>query len=128
MACLQSAPGLVQAYHKYRNRGVAFVSLTADPQDQARSFVDRFAIPWPCGYEVAMKEIARWGAYSRTRMTSIYNPGYAVSPTLFLLSSEGRVLWCDDQMRPRHTGDPQELLRQLDSAINAALKSTKHTS
>jgi hypothetical protein len=128
MACSKSAPGLVQAYNKYRNRGVAFVSLTADLADHARSFVDQFAIPWPCGYGVALKEIARWGVYSQAGMFSNYQPDFAVKPTLFLLSSERRVLWCDGQMRPRHIKDTQELLRQLDNAINAALKSTKHAS
>ena len=54
MACRLTAPGLVQAQRKYRDRGVAFVSLTADPLGVATSFVEHYSIRWPCGYGVPL--------------------------------------------------------------------------
>jgi hypothetical protein len=124
MACRQTAPGLVQAERKYRNRGVGFVSLTADPLSVATNFAEQNSIGWPCGYGVALEDIARWGAYEPYRFSRTYNPGYEVTPTLFLLGRDGRILWCDGQVRPRHTEDAAELLQRLDDAIEAALKDT----
>ena len=51
---------------------MAFVSLTSDSRAQAESFVERYSIPWPCGYGAAL-----------------------VTPTLYLISPDGRVLWDD---------------------------------
>jgi peroxiredoxin len=122
MACHQMAPGLVQAQRKYRDRGVAFVGLTADPLGVATSFVEQNAIGWPCGYGAALEDIARWGVYNPSRFSGTYDPGYEVSPTLFLIGPDGRILWCDGQARPRHSAGEAELLRGLGDAIEAALK------
>jgi hypothetical protein len=116
-----SAPGLVEAYHKYRGRGVAFVSLTAEPRARAEEFVATSSAPWPCGYGVSLEQIARWGAYSAEFLSAGRNTGYQVRPTLYLLDASGRVLWCDGQARPRHLGDAAELLRRLEGALDLAL-------
>ena len=52
--CEAAAPGLVQVFHKYRDRPVRFVSLTNTSRESAEKFVRQFAIPWPCGYGVVM--------------------------------------------------------------------------
>jgi hypothetical protein len=100
---------------------VEFVSMTNVPRGRAEQFAQAFSVPWPCGYGAALEGIARWGAYSADRMSPNYNPGYEVSPTLYLLGPDGHVLWCDGQARMRkgvHTG-----LREgeLEEAIERAL-------
>lgn len=100
---------------------MAFVGLTAEPRPRAAAFTEEFSVPWPCGYGMALEDVARWGAYSTSRMSGTYNPGYEVTPTLYLLGPDGRVRWCDGQARPRHASDPAALLRRLDAAIEAAL-------
>lgn len=115
------APGLVQAYRKFRDRGVVFVSLTNVSRPQVESFVEQFSVPWSCGYGSTLQALARFGAYTTERMSGNYNPGYEVSPTLYLIGRKGRVLWNDGQARPRHLKDSAALLRDLDAEIERAL-------
>jgi hypothetical protein len=121
MACRMTAPGLVQVFHRYKSRGVAFVSLTDVPREGVAFFAQQFAVPWPCGYGASHGSIARFGAYSSTRWSPAYHPGHEVSPTLYLLGPDGRVLWNDGQARPRHLTRPQALVRELELAIERAL-------
>jgi hypothetical protein len=125
MACRTSVPGLVKASHKYRGRGLAFLSLTAEPRARAEEFAPATPVPWPCGYGVEREQIARWGAYSAEFLSAGWGTGYEVRPTLYLLGPGGRVLWCDGQARPRHLGDAAELLRRLNGAIDLALAGPK---
>ncbi len=77
---------------------MAFISLTSDSRAEAESFVRRFSIPWPCGYGAA-----------------------PVTPALYVIGPDGRLLWDDGQARPRHRGDCEDLLRELDGEIERAL-------
>ena len=100
---------------------MGFVSLTTDVRSGVESFVDQFAIPWPNGYGAPLETIARFGAYSTERMSDYFNPGYELSPTLYLIGPDGRIVWHDGQARPLHTLEPAELVEELDAAIARAL-------
>src|SRR5439155_10787013 len=91
MASQQTAPGLVEVYRKYKDRGVAFVSLSNAPHEAARWFAERASVPWPCGYAAPLEELARFGAYNRARWSPNVPPGYEVTPTLYLLGADGHV-------------------------------------
>jgi peroxiredoxin len=112
------APGLVKAFHKYKARGVAFVSLTNQPMASARSFAEKYAIPWPSGYGVKQDTLVRFGAFSRERLVT----GYEVNPTLYLIGADGRIHWSDGQARLRHV-DGGRVLRELEAALDQALAS-----
>ena len=94
---------------------MAFVTLTTMPEDGTQIFVDRFAVPWPCGYG-AKETIGRFGAYK------IHNIqwGYETKPTLFLVDARGVVRWCDNQGRTLH-GDPAAYVRNLEEQIEQIL-------
>jgi hypothetical protein len=85
-------------------------------------FVDEFGVPWACGYGASLEELARFGAYNPQRRSSPQNPAYEVTPTVFLLAPDGRVLWHDDQSRPRHQLTADEWVKQLDEAIERHLQ------
>jgi hypothetical protein len=95
---------------------VAFVSLTNMPQESVKQFVKQFSIPWPCGYAVTNQTIANFGAYTDARQV----PGYEVTPTLYVMGSNGRILWSDRQTRLLHK-DPAPLLQELEREIERAL-------
>ena len=90
-------------------------------------FVESFDVPWPCGYGAELATIAEFGAYSSERMSANYNPGYEVTPTIYLADSTGRVLWHDGQARPRHLKKPRELTAELRTEIEKALRGERPT-
>jgi thiol-disulfide isomerase/thioredoxin len=114
--CRDTAPGLVQVYNKFKDRDVAFVSLTNMPEVSVRQFVKQCTIPWPCGYGATNQTIARFGAYSSKRRV----PGYEVSPTLYVVGPDRRILWNDRQARMFHK-DPGPLMKELETQIEQAL-------
>jgi hypothetical protein len=85
------------------------------PQKSVEVFVKQHSIPWPCGYAVTNETIARFGALGNTR-----THGYEVTPTLYVMGSNGRVLWSDGQARPWHK-EPAPLLQELEKEIEKAL-------
>jgi hypothetical protein len=101
---------------------VAFVSLTDVSRNGVEMFVEQHAIPWPCGYGTRLEAIGRFGAYTTDRMTPGYNPGMEVSPTLYIIGADGRVVWNDGQARPRHLKDSAALVRELEDEIESALE------
>lgn len=111
----------MQAYRKFKDRGVAFVSLTDVRRSGAEEFVEQFGVEWPCGYGATVEELARFGAYSAERATSTYNPHQEISPTLYLIGPDGRVLWHDGQARPRHQEAPADVVRDVEAAIEREL-------
>jgi hypothetical protein len=110
----------VQAYHKFKNRGVTFASLTNMPRASVEQFVDRFAVPWPCAFGTPTKLIAQFGAFNRDSAIQ----GYEVRPTLYLIGANGRVLWSDGQARTKHQ-EPGIVVHQLEDEIEKALASGK---
>jgi hypothetical protein len=95
--------------------------LTDCDRGVAEAFVEQFGVPWPCGYGAPLEALARFGAYSTRRMSSTYSPNQEVSPTLYLIGPDGRVVWHDDQARPRHRVTPEAVVRQAEAAIEAEL-------
>ncbi len=111
------APDLVQVYAKFKNRQVAFVSLTDEPRKNAAAFVKQFSIPWASGYESNRKVLSRFGTIRR-------DPGFArATPTLYLINPAGTVLWNDGHSRYLHR-DPKALSRELEREIKKALKAS----
>jgi hypothetical protein len=95
---------------------VAFVSLSANPEEAVRAFLAQGAVTWPCGYGVPMKTFALWGAYDRAALI----PGYDLKPTLYVLGRDGRVFWHDRHARLRHE-PPEKLAKELEAEIELAL-------
>src|SRR5262249_9483922 len=114
--CRETAPGLVQIYHKTKDRGVAFVSLTNMPRANVEQCVEQFDVPWPCAYGATSQTIARLGAYNHGMTT----PGYEVKLTLYVVGTDNRVLWCDGHGRLAHV-DRGPQLKQLEEQIERAL-------
>src|SRR5579864_6344774 len=51
--CAREAPALVRAYERFHDRGVIFIGLTPDDEDQladCRRFLKKTGIAWPNGY------------------------------------------------------------------------------
>lgn len=126
--CRQTAPGLVEAHRQFAEAGVAFVSLTSLGRAEVASFAEAYSVPWPCGYGADSRSVARLGVYSTERMSGLYHPGMAtfhtgheITPTLFLIGADGRVLWNDRQARPRHLKDAAGVLREITDQIERAL-------
>jgi hypothetical protein len=111
-----TAPGLVQAFNKFKGRGVAFVSVTNASRSANESFVESFDIPWPCGYGARMEDVVEYGAYDPHR------PTFEVLPTIYIMDSAGHILWDDNHARPRHRMGPESLMEELSSAIENALQ------
>jgi hypothetical protein len=111
----ETAPGLVRAYHKFKERGVTFVSLTNMPEASAEEFTAGLAVPWPSGYGAANETIARFGAFAPGAP-----PGYQVTPTLYVIGPDGLIRWCDRRARTRHQ-PPEPLLTELDHELEEAL-------
>jgi hypothetical protein len=88
-------------------------------------FAKQFDVEWPCGYGATLAALARFGAYSTSRQSASYNPGQEVSPTLYLIGPDGRVLWHDEQVLPRHAATAADRLRRLEAAIQKALAPAK---
>jgi thiol-disulfide isomerase/thioredoxin len=102
--CQQAAPGLLRAYNKYKDRGVEFIGLVSEGEDQlpaTQAYVDRFRIPWPNGYG-ADSTIAAWG------VTGL--------PTTVVIGTNGRIAWND-------VGWSEDFAVDLDRAIDQALAS-----
>jgi hypothetical protein len=91
------------------------VSLTSGSEGKTEIFADSFEVPWPCGYGAELSTIGEFGAYQPDR------PGYEVLPTIYLADGSGRVLWHDEQARPRHRKDADAIVTELNAAIERAL-------
>lgn len=113
--CRMGAPGLVRLYRKYADQGVAFVSVTTMNREAAEAFAQEFAVPWPSGYGLTREGVMALGAGSGQPTA-----GYEVAPVLYLVGSDGRVRWGDNQDRLHHLS-PEQWERELDAAISTAL-------
>jgi thiol-disulfide isomerase/thioredoxin len=120
-ACRQTAPGLVRLHEKFAQRDVSFVSLTNVDRQQVESFASHAQIPWSCGYGASLESLSQFGAYSTERFVGNFNPGHEVMPTIYVIGADGRILWHDEQSRPRHLKDTETLLRDLEAEIERLL-------
>lgn len=120
-ACRETAPGLVRLHKKFANQQVTFVSLTNVDRQQVEAFADHAQIPWSCGYGASLQSLSQFGAYSTERIIGDFNPGYEVMPTIYLIGADGRVLWHDNQSRPRHLMSTEAMLQDLERQIEQLL-------
>lgn len=97
------APSLVQAYQRYNDRDVVFLSLTDCDRASCEQFVREKQIPWPSGY----------GAVESVQALVDGNP------TVLVVGRDGRICWNDRGSRLGHR--LRVLPTQLDAAIDAAL-------
>lgn len=104
------SPGLIQLVHDYADSPAQFVSLTSEGIPSA-GIPDR---GWPSGF----------GAVETLKpFRCLFNDvtyGLAVHPTIYVIDSEGRILWCDGGMREQHA-DAAEVERKVREALDAAL-------
>jgi thiol-disulfide isomerase/thioredoxin len=120
-ACRETAPGLVRLHKKFANQQVTFVSLTNVDRQQVEAFADHARIPWSCGYGASLQSLSQFGAYSTERIIGDFNPGYEVMPTIYLIGADGRILWHDNQSRPRHLMSTEAMLQDLERQIEQLL-------
>jgi thiol-disulfide isomerase/thioredoxin len=93
--CLRRAPELKSLYDRFHDRGVEFIGLTPDEEDDldaVEEFVDETGMVWPNGYG-ARKTLERFGI-----------PGF---PAGWVIDRDGRVLWDIDS-----GGDPAEAIER----------------
>jgi hypothetical protein len=83
---------------------VSFVGLTADNREDAERFLGDMGIEWQNGYG-AKKTLDALG------------PGV---PMVYVIGSDGRVIWSDHRSRWLHAMDPLHYL--LPQALEKALK------
>jgi thiol-disulfide isomerase/thioredoxin len=98
--CLKKAPELVRAHERFRDRGVVFIGLTPDGEEElpeSRAFLQRTGITWPNGY----------GAIE-TLQAFLTDGGYF--PSLWVIGRDRKVTWNRDSPGT------------LDEAIEKALK------
>jgi len=114
--CRATAPGLVEVYHKYKDRQVAFVSVTSMTRLATENFVRSFAVPWPCAYRATSLTLARFGAFNPDSAMREYE----VKVTFYLVVADERVLWNDGSARHRHQS-PDLVLQELEDQIERAL-------
>jgi hypothetical protein len=103
IGCRQAVPCLVQAYKRFRGRGVSFVGLTAADRADAERFLADTEISWPNGYG-AKPTLDALG--SRV-------------PTIYVVGPDRRIVWTDQRARYLHRVG--HLGRELRKAIEDAL-------
>ena len=108
------AARLVETHRNNRDRGVRFISLTADPQDVALRFVREHGITWPTRHG-SRGLLALLGALPRQGGM----PDFA-TPLLYVIGADGRVRW-SSMGRYRHR-DLDEVLAELQVEIDLALE------
>lgn len=114
--CRVTAPGLVRVHERFKSRGVELVSLTDLPEPMVEKFVEQFGVTWPAGYGASTDTVDAFGV-RRPEQTA---PGLDIAPVLYLIGSDGRILWCDETARYRHR-DTRALLGDLEAEIEKAL-------
>jgi hypothetical protein len=101
---------------------VAFVSLAAESREQVELFREHRALPWPCGFAVPRRVFAALGVVPTP---SEDTADFQAIPTLFVIGSDGTVLWHDGCSRYTHRPDTlDELGRQIERAL--AAPATRH--
>ena len=104
--CREAAPSLVQAYDKFHDRGVEFISISADDKDTCQQFATAHGMAWPSGYDSDVA--AMWNAEV---------------PIVLVIGADGRIAWTDSSSRLRHRW--RETPAVLDRAIERALSDAR---
>lgn len=85
-------------------------------ESEAKAMVEQSKAPWPCGFGVTKQSIALFGALN----PGLKIAGYDVSPTLYLMGPDYRILWSDSRARMGHIA-PGPIMHELETAIEKAL-------
>lgn len=98
-----------------------FLGVTNDTQEDAKQFIKRTEIPWPCA--IVSDETIEALRANYDDNTS------AAAPTLLIIDPSGRIVWTDSQDRIRHNTDGwaerfrlalHEAVRHLQPVVEAA--------
>lgn len=84
--CRKKAPELVRTYERFRERGVVFIGLTPDGEEElpeSRAFVEKAGITWPNGYDAV-----------ETLQAFLTDGG--IFPSLWVIGRDGKVTWNRD--------------------------------
>jgi thiol-disulfide isomerase/thioredoxin len=101
--CRKKAPELVELYQRFHERGVVFIGLTPDSQDDLpniQRFLENTGIPWPNGYG-AVETLEKF----------LTDGGYF--PSAWVIGADGKVVWNEDSPG------------RMDEAIEQALSSAR---
>ena len=101
--CMATVPALVRLYDRFKDR-VVFVGLTAGDRLAAETYVQRFGITWPVGYNSSPE----------TQQTMA-----GIGPLIFIIGPDGRVFWYDDRARLHH--QTSNLWRRVEQELELAL-------
>jgi len=99
--CKAEAPHLVEAYDMYHKRGVVFIGLTRDSEEntpQMKEFLAETKITWPCAYGAG-------DMLDKLQSEMI--------PQVWVVGADGKILWNMDEGG------------SLEAAIEEALSSSK---
>lgn len=100
-ACHRQAAELVKLHEQYADRGVEFVGLTYEPAErlpEIKQSLEETGISWVNGYG-ALETLKR------------YDVEYF--PSIWLIDSEGRILWSLDSPEPLEKAIPLALAGKL---------------
>jgi peroxiredoxin len=114
VGCHSEAPGLVQTYRKFKDRGVSFLSVTNGSRQSAETYVKEFGIPWPCLYRTPPETLQALGAFPPEMNEK------SIGPVVYLVAADGTVLWHDHRARLHHQ-DKEQSVWLLEKAIEAQL-------
>lgn len=95
--------------------------MTDVSRSRNEQFVEEFGIGWPCGYAAPLETLARFGVYDPARRSKPDAPAFEVTPAVYLIGEDGRVLWHDGHGRFNHK-DAAEWAAELDKAIQENLQ------
>jgi cytochrome c biogenesis protein CcmG/thiol:disulfide interchange protein DsbE len=98
--CQQEAPVMVRMYERYRDKGLAVVSINViwDAADEAKRFVETYHLPYPVGLDGSG---AIGGAY-----------GVDATPTTFFIDRSGVV-----RARQDGEGSEAEIAKRIDALL-----------
>lgn len=83
--CREEAPHLVEVHKRFADRGIVFLGLTTDGEDElgkVRAFVRKSGITWPNG----------WGA---TETANALRAEYI--PALYVVDRQGQIVWFNQE-------------------------------
>lgn len=109
------APGLVETYGKFKDRGVLFVGVSADPEIAVAKFIREMKIPWPCLCEMSGESLAGLGARG-------FHEGKSL-PVLYVVAADGSIVWSDERARYYHE-PPQHFVARFEGALEDLLKAS----
>lgn len=102
-ACHRQAAELVKLHEQYADRGVEFVGLTYEPAErlpEIRKTLEETGMTWVNGY----------GALETLQQFDV-----EYFPSIWLIDSEGRILWSLDSPEPLEKAIPLALAGKLDA-------------